>query len=118
MVMMATAERESRVAVSGKVVYRHSDPEEQGVAQWCNVSRAGAGITLGRYLRPGREIVLELEDAMVRGRIVWCAARRGCGYSAGLSILRDTPESALAFTRFRERARGHGPALWKLPAAV
>lgn len=105
--------REARTELGGTLRYGYGAPEDTGVAQWVDVSRSGAAIQLGRYLRPGREITLEVNSPLamngplkVRARVVWCTAARTAGhFNAGLLVYRDTPEMALDFAALGYAAR-------------
>jgi hypothetical protein len=105
--------REARTEMVGTVQYSYGTPEDCGVARWCDVSRAGASVRLGRYLRPGRELTLHVNSPLaasgpltVRARVVWCAPLGDAGqYAAGLMVYRDTPEMALDFAALGYAAR-------------
>jgi len=105
--------REARTELAGSVAYAYEGPRDCGEARWANVSRAGGAITLGRYLRPGREVTLSFESPLVssgplsvRARIVWCRPAGHSGeFEAGLAIYRDTPEMALDFAAMGYAAR-------------
>jgi hypothetical protein len=84
--------REARTELGGTLRYGYGAPEDTGVAQWVDVSRSGAAIQLGRYLRPGREITLEVNSPLAMN-------------GAGLLVYRDTPEMALDFAALGYAAR-------------
>ena len=96
--------REQRTALEGKLVYEYADGEH-GVALWHDVSRIGARIHLGRYLRPGRLICLEFASPLepectisAEVQVVWCRQVQGAPeFVAGVRVRRRTPEEALAF---------------------
>jgi len=99
------AMRERRTALSGAVTYSY-DPDESGRGRWINVSRVGACIRLGRYLRPGRDLRLRFPSPLeaseapveVQGRVSWCRQVPGAPeFTAGVRLLREDPEAALAF---------------------
>jgi len=75
-----------------------------------DVSRVGAGVVLGRYLRPGREVGLRPEgagDAGLWARVVWCRpTTETARFRAGLRLYRETPEVALLFAGVLAQARG------------
>jgi hypothetical protein len=104
--------REPRTRVTGTLHY-FSAPEEKGRARWQNVSRTGASIHLGRYLRPGRRIALHFETPhltgatfTVEGRIIWCRPLSGSlEFVAGLELLRDVPDAVVAFASVGYAAR-------------
>lgn len=91
--------RELRRELSGAIEYS-SGCGEGGRATWLNISRTGAALRLGRYLRPGRQITLlsttEGGATTVPAEIAWCVPIPGTMYfRAGLRINRDNPEVAL-----------------------
>jgi len=96
--------REQRMLMAGEVEYRYA-PNHCGTARWQDVSRIGAAIRLGRYLRPGRHVTLMFPsplipnvDHEVEARIIWCEQIPGAlEFIAGLEVRQDTPEMALSF---------------------
>lgn len=78
---------------------------DTGRATWLNVSRAGAAVRLGRYLRPGKRLQLCFASPLQYGaivelpaRVAWCRPLEGgVEFAAGLQVRRDAPEAALAF---------------------
>lgn len=82
-----------RVDLSGPVPFC-CGPDDKGCAQWENLSQTGAGIRLGRYLRPGRRVALLAnrprlhdEPAELLGRIVWCRpSADGKSFAAGVQF--------------------------------
>lgn len=129
--------RERRTTVDYTVRYRYSDPEETGTARLLNVGRVGAALRLGRYLRPGRQLWLSFASPLVPGKtveiraqVIWCRPVSTVEFLAGLYVLRENPESALAFGALgygseesdlapnRETARGVKDLWWSsAPAA-
>lgn len=113
--------REARYILGGSVQYTYGLPVESGMAQWCDVSRAGASISLGRYLRPGRELSLAIPSPVtpgvvvqVRAQVAWCAPAGEAGqFVAGLLIYRDTPEIALNYAALGHWARSTNSAVSK-----
>ena len=105
--------RESRERLDGRLEYACGEPNSAGFADWRNVSRTGGSVRLGRYLRPGREIAVWFESPLaaeqmvrVRARIQWCRPSGTPGaFTAGLAIIRDTPEQALAYAALSQAAR-------------
>ena len=97
-----TIMRELRTPLSGSFAYA-SGCGEAGRAVWLNISRTGAAIQLGRYLRPGHLIQLSLESGndggwSIPARIAWCVSIPGTlQFQAGLAVQRTSPESALQF---------------------
>lgn len=92
--------RELRTPLAGAVTYA-SGCGEAGRADWLNISRCGAALRLGRYLRPGRVIQLQPvsdEDWQIAAQITWCAPIPGTPlFKAGVAVQRTCPESALRF---------------------
>ena len=91
--------RELRTPLKGIFAYA-SGCGDAGRAEWLNISRAGAAMRLGRYLRPGHVIQLlpEADDWVIPARIAWCAPIAGTAlFRAGLAVERNCPESALRF---------------------
>jgi hypothetical protein len=82
-----------RVGLSGPVEFC-CGPDETGCAQWENLSQTGAGLRLGRYLRPGRRIAIAAtrprlhdEPAELVGRVVWCRPNAdGKSFAAGVAF--------------------------------
>ncbi len=114
MTNMEHTAREARYALDGTVQYSYGLPVESGMAQWFDVSRTGASVRLGRYLRPGRELWLELlspspqgnVQLKVRTQVAWCAPAGESGqFVAGLLVYRDSPELALDFAAISQSAR-------------
>jgi len=108
------AMREPRTTLEGTVRYEYDNAREAGVARWIDVSRVGAALHLGRYLMPGREVILVFpspivadEERRVRAKVVWCRPTKegGFGYVAGLRIHREDPKRALHFAALGYTAR-------------
>lgn len=105
--------REVRSALTGRVAYEVA-ADECGTASWLDVSRVGARVALGRYLRPGRLVTLAFTapwngstEVSLVARVVWC--RQGSDsaeFHAGLQVVRDNPAAALAFSLLVQIARG------------
>ena len=106
--------REPRRAMEGVLRYS-ADGSDAGAAQWLDVSRVGAGMRLGRYLRPGRLVRLRFASPLAAGkeetltaRVIWCQpASDGPDFFAGVQVRRDAPRAALAFSMLGE---GREPA--------
>ncbi len=82
---------------SGAVIYA-SGGDVSGLATWCDESAGGASIRLGRYLRPGRPVVLRYQSSVgdngteeSQGRVVWCRplGGDGCTFAAGVEFHND-----------------------------
>lgn len=103
-----TEHRELRRRLNGALGYRTGCGNE-GKATWLNISRTGASVRLGRYLRPGRRIYLETEhnSPAIPADIVWCVPVPGTlQFRAGLQLFRSDPEIALLITHLGQRALG------------
>ena len=103
-----TEHRELRRRLNGALCYR-SGCGNGGKATWLNISRTGASVRLGRYLRPGRRIYLEAtqNSPAIPAEIVWCVPVPGTlQFRAGLQLLRTDPEIALLITNLGQRALG------------
>jgi len=104
--------RECRSEVGGTVSYTVSRGES-GSAVWRDISRTGARLRLGRYVRPGRVVVLDFPAPQfgcgqyrLQARVVWCRqVQDGADFELGLLVVRDEPESALAFASVLHHAR-------------
>lgn len=104
--------REVRSVLTGRVAYEVAG-HERGTAAWLDVSRVGARVSLGRYLRPGRLVTLAFTapwsgstEVSLVARVVWC--RQGgdsMEFHAGLQVVRDNPAAALAFSLLVQLAR-------------
>lgn len=90
--------RELRTPLSGSLAYL-SGCGEAGRADWLNISRSGAALRLGRYLRPGHRVeLMPAADWTIGARVAWCARVPGSlQFVAGLVIDRSCPEGALRF---------------------
>ncbi len=89
--------RYSRSPLVGKVRYQYGSGEF-GMGEWRDVCRAGAGLRLGRYLRPGRRLLITFEaegvSAEVKAQVVWCRPRSGeATFEAGIRIYHDVVEA-------------------------
>lgn len=104
--------REVRAALDRRVTYEVT-PGDGGSATWIDVSRVGVRMLLGRYLRPRRVIALafaapwdEHTEVRLSARVIWCRqAKDSAEFHAGLQVLRESPESALAFGLLVQQAR-------------
>lgn len=76
-----------RSPLTGRVSYQYG-VGETGTAAWQDISLHGSRIRLGRYLPPGKHILLQGEPLPeLKGRVVWCLPREGSRYfEAGLRI--------------------------------
>ena len=104
--------REPRASLDGPVTYEYGEGE-RGLARWSNVSRTGAGMRLGRYLRPGTPVRMTFASpvasggvALMEARVIWCRqAQAGIEFEAGLKALRRNADAALAFSALGHQAR-------------
>lgn len=104
--------REARSAMQGPVTLE-VNPETRLNASWSDVSRVGARVVLGCYVRTGRVVALTFTapwnshtEVMLQARVIWC--RQGgdsAEFLVGLQVLRETPEAALAFSLVRQISR-------------
>lgn len=92
--------RESRLPLEGPLRYRYGSGED-GAAQWRTVCVRGASIGLGRYLSPGRRILLVADipwagvPAEFKARVVWCRPEgQDHHFEAGIAIYNDEAETA------------------------
>ena len=98
-----SCDRELRAPLAGRLAY--FDPAGwPGEAAWCDVSRVGARVSLGRYLRPGSTVRLVVandgDGIALPARVMWCRPRAGStAFHAGLRVQRPSAEAALAFAR-------------------
>lgn len=113
MVGAATETRhEERLPFAERVTYCYGG--QQGAsAVWRNVSRSGGRVYLGRYLRPGRSLLLTFGAATrFKAMVVWC--RRvgdSADFEAGLWIPTNGEESVLRYTALAgDFAPQDGPA--------
>ena len=76
-----------RVPLTGHVSFQYG-VSETGIAAWRDVSLHGSRIRLGRYLTPGKHILLRSESLPdLKCRVVWCLPRDGSRhFDAGLRI--------------------------------
>lgn len=106
--------REGRTTLTGGFHFV-CDEGHTGGGRWLNVSRVGASVLLGRYLKPGREVIVRFasplvsNDALeVKARVMWCRQiQGGPEFMAGIRIRRETPEMALDFATLGYAAREH-----------
>ena len=95
-------EREVRVACRGPLHYIDA-AGQPGEAQWLEISRVGARLQLGRYLRPGGTLTIVLAvseevEHTLPARVIWCRPAPGSeAFVAGLRVQRPRPEAALAW---------------------
>jgi hypothetical protein len=104
--------REQRTALTGSLTFAYGT-EHTGTAQWRNISRTGAQVRMGRFLRPGRTLRLQFDSPLqpgrlveVEARIVWCSPKATTHqFNTGIAILRQDPETALDFAVLGQHAR-------------
>lgn len=90
--------RFTRVPFSRTVAYRCGE-NDTGLGSCGNVSRTGLGLRLGRYLRPGRRMVVSFDKtetgapAEVKAHVVWCRPTAEPDvFEVGIRVFHDTPE--------------------------
>ena len=87
--------RSRRIPFGGEFRYL-DDLEEGGKATWCSIGENGACIRIGRYLRPGRRLLLLWNSAPLLARIVWCKPTLGDqAFVAGIKIFADADAKLL-----------------------
>ncbi len=104
--------REPRQPLVGFIAFQ-DESGEWGAARWRNINRIGAGVRLGRYLRPGHTVVLVFssptspeETTEIQARVVWCRRVPGAfEFEAGLRVLRECPEEAVAYAGLVRKVR-------------
>ncbi len=102
--------RGKRTPHNGQVTYRYS-PVDEGKAVCANVGSKGLRIRLGRYLRPGRKVVLGVETPQgveLKGRVAWCRpANEPNMFDAGVRVFHDAADSAAALSNMIRAGRKH-----------
>ncbi len=92
-----------RVPLTGRVYYTYSDGTgvHASAGCWRDISRRGACLRLGRYLTPGRFLLLELpkqeggqgQSIQVKACVAWCQPLKGSShFLAGVQLYRSEPE--------------------------
>ncbi|MBI4559241.1 MAG: PilZ domain-containing protein [Candidatus Hydrogenedentes bacterium] len=95
----------ARVPYSAGVTYRYG-VNEGGIAASANLGRGGACLTLGRYLRPGRYVMLSFEAAPadnepveLKAQVMWCRPTNDAKrFEAGVRIFHDEPDVNVALS--------------------
>ena len=93
----------ARIPYAGRFMYRYR-ADDHGLAVGADVSRGGLKLMLGRYLRPGTNLMIEapvtLQDGRgieLKGQIVWCDPRkRDRHFAAGVRIVFDEADAISA----------------------
>ena len=102
--------RAGRVPCSEYLTYRYSS-SDGGKASCADVSFRGLGIRLGRYLRPGRRVVVCLDalpSVELKGRVAWCRPSDEPNlFDAGIRVFHDEPDSVAALSEMSRAHRGH-----------
>jgi hypothetical protein len=98
-----TKRRFVRVPLTGPIGYRYGVGDE-GRAEYANVSQTGLGLRLGRYLRPGRRVLLTLDagpgaeegpGTELKAQVAWCRPGKDAHvFDAGVRVFHDEPDSA------------------------
>ena len=105
---------------AGGLTYQYG-PHDKGTAFCRNISRNGAGIVLGRYLKPGRYVLLTADSPFsgpapieLKARIMWCRPTgNNSRFNAGVLVYEDDFDAMLAFTWLADHAatvEGNAPA--------
>jgi len=99
-----------RVDVTGNLEYRHA-PNESGCAVLHDIGRGGLGLRLGRYLSPGRRVMVTLEETEpghpveLKAVVAWCRPTGdGRTYLAGLRLFYDESSTFTVVSRLLRRA--------------
>jgi hypothetical protein len=117
--------RSARTLYSGKATYRYARGEGGG-ATVVNLCAIGACPALGRYLRPGRFILVGLEtDSWPRGtielkaQIVWCRPTDNPGaFLMGVRIFQDDPDTGAVMSDLLLRSRAGEAVAHPQPAPL
>ncbi len=105
--------RYNRIRIAGPLMYRHG-LSLAGLAAWNDVSLGGICMTMGRYLKPGRNVVLTFttfngDNTMfeLKAQVVWCrAVENSSKFMVGLRVFHDEAEAQCALSRLMR----HSPA--------
>ena len=95
-----------RVPLTGRIGYRYG-PSDTGRAECINVSPLGMQLRLGRYLRPGRRVLVTAGQGSggdgdgpgieFKAQVAWCRPSKGSHvFDAGLRVFHDEPDSVTA----------------------
>lgn len=112
--------RSSRAMSSARVSYSYGHGAGgDGVCR--NVGRGGLCLRIGRYLRPGRRLLMTIRGAELMGRVMWCRADgESHHFLIGIKVFPDEEEAALALAADtvkrpeharRERSEDEPPAV-------
>lgn len=86
----------TRVSYAGPVDYRLAGASETGRGEWQSVGLGGGAVRLGRYLRPGRRVALDVNGHEVDAQIVWSRPEDRAGsFVSGLQFSDNAPETLL-----------------------
>lgn len=87
-------------------VHCASDDGHVGAGITGDVSRGGLSLHLGRYLRPGRLVLLRVSEPAaaapleLKGEIAWCRPEGPAGaFRAGVRVIHDEPEAIEGLSR-------------------
>jgi len=103
-----------RIPLTGRVDYRYG-AGETGRAEYADVSRSGIGLRLGRYLRPGRRVMLTVDTAPeadrdgtgseLKAQVAWCRpGKEAHTFDAGLRVFHDEVDSMVVVRSLVVRA--------------
>jgi hypothetical protein len=89
-------ERKSRrLPLTGGFEYEHSNGEH-GKASWRSISKDGACMQIGHFVRPGRTMRAFYHGLNLNLRVVWCRpAGSEDWFVAGVQVVNGGPELAL-----------------------
>lgn len=104
-----------------RIPFRHelrwSDTgQDSGEASSYDISRGGLCLALPRYLRPGHELQIHIDDIFYESepirfnaRVAWCAAKANKSnvYTAGIQVLHDLPETLAVMSEVFYQAVDH-----------
>lgn len=104
-----------RIPHRGSILYRYAS-SESAAAHSVDVSHGGVCLALGRYLKPGRFVLLTLEPgpqrpawAELKAQIAWCRPTSDPHvFLAGAYVFRDEPEVAVTMSELVYHALHQG----------
>jgi len=117
--------RSARASYSGKATYRYAR-DDGGSATVVNLCPSGACLALGRYLRPGRFMLLALEadssprtTIELKTQVVWCRPTKNIGvFLTGVRILHDELDTEVTISELLSRTPENEPVPARRPVSV
>lgn len=114
--------RFTRAQYMGQASYTYG----AGLAGACTCEDIGLGgvrVRLGRYLRPGTMVLVELQDpemgaVEMKARVTWCRGAERHEFVGGLRVYHDGPDTYRALARIATRSAeeaGNDARLWSTP---